>query len=455
MSWRAFGTARGHWLGRLCGRVLGPCLLAWAGTSALAAPGLPLPVAPPAATEGATPAQLLTALIEHSRQTAQLQDGRLLGPGAKLLRELGASAQHVMFGEQHGNQGIAELATAWWADLADAGYTHAALEVEPWVAAALERTLRDGGLPAWKVHVRTQGGARNLAFVGWDAEVQWVQAVLRQRPATAGPVLWGLDQVFIASAAPRLREVAQAAHSPAARALAAELERQALADAQWLGRVPPEELHALLALLQHPGDAPAARKAQALLQSRQIYGPFSGGGGETWVANTQREDLMRAAFAEHHRRAEASPGPGPRVMLKFGAYHLFRGASPLLVQGLGGFVAEWAAARGQAVLSALVLCGPGSQAARYDGAPVPCDQPLNPGGDWHFLAPHVATQGLTVFDLRTWRLRPRRLAGLPPEVLRVVGSYDLLVFAPRSPASAFLDTSAPVDTPEVGTRPKD
>ena len=58
-------------------------------------------------------------------------------------------------------------------------------------------------------------------------------------------------------------------------------------------------------------------------------------------------------------------------MLKLGAYHLFRGASPLLVQSLGGFVAEWAAARQQAVLSVLMLCGPGSQAARYDGEPAP------------------------------------------------------------------------------------
>jgi hypothetical protein len=197
-----------------------------------------------------------------------------------------------------------------------------------------------------------------------------------------------------------------------------------------------------VALLQAPADAGARRLAAALLLSRQIYGPYSGSGGEYWVSNSEREDLMRAGFAEQHRLAEARLGPGapgPRVMLKLGANHLFRGASPLMVQSLGGFVAEWAAARGQAVLSALVLCGPGSQAARYEGGPVPCDQPLQPGGDWHFLAPFVAPDGLTVFDLRSWRLRQRRLAHLPLEVQRgvlpVVASYDLLVFAPRSAAA--------------------
>ena len=421
-------------------------LLGLACAPAQAAPGaLPPPVAPPIAAEGATPAQLLTALIEHSRHPAQLRDGRLHGPGAVLLRELGARSQHVMLGEQHGNQGIADVATAWWAELADAGYTHAGLEADPWVVAALERTLRTGGIEAWKRHLQTEGGARAVPFYSWDAEVRWVQAVLRARPASAGPALWALDQVFIAGAVPRLRELADAetgARSPQARALAAELAHEAAADAQWLGRVAPARLQALVALLQDPADAAARRLATALLLSRRIYGPYSGSGGEYWVSNSEREDLMRAGFAEQHRRAEAqlAPGaPGPRVMLKLGANHLFRGASPLLVQSLGGFVAEWAAARGQAVLSALVLCGPGSQAARYEGGPVPCDQPLQPGGDWEFLAPFVAPDGLTVFDLRSWRLRQRRLAHLPPEVQRavlpVVGSYDLLVFAPRSAAA--------------------
>jgi hypothetical protein len=421
-------------LAMLCGAA------ALAGTGPAAAHTLALPSAPPPAAEGATPAQLLSALIEHSRHVAQLRDGRLHGPGAALLRELGAQAQHVMLGEQHGNRGIAEVATAWWADLAEAGYTHAALEADPWVVATLERSLRDGGLAAWQRHLHGQGGPRAVAFYGWDAEARWVQAVLRARPAGAGPALWALDQVFIASAAPRLRELAHGetgARSPAARALAAELAREAEAEAQWLGRVAPARLDELLALLQDPADAAARRLSEALRLSRQIYGAFSGGGGEAWVANTRREDLMRQLFAEQHRLAEARLGRPPRVMLKLGAYHLFRGASPLLVQSLGGFVAEWAAARRQAVLSVLMLCGKGSQAARYDGEPVACD-PMLGDGEWQFLAPFVAAEGLTVFDLRSWRLRARRLAGLPPEVLRVVGSYDLLVFAPRSPASLFL-----------------
>lgn len=416
-------------------------VLAQAGCAAPAGPGVLQPASPPPpAADGATAAQLLKALIEHSRHPAQLRDGRLLGPGAVLMRQLGAQAQHVVLGEQHGNQGIADVATAWWADLADAGYTHAALEADPWAVTTLEHTLREGGVEAWARHLESRGGARSVAFYGWDAEARWVQAVLQARPTSAGPVLWGLDQVFIASAAQRLRDLADAdagARSPRARELAGELARDADAQPQWLGRVAPERLQVLLSLLQDPADAAARRLAEALLLSRQIYGPFTGEAGEPWVANTQREDLMRVRFAEQYRHAEAALGRAPRVMLKLGAYHAFRGASPLPVQGLGGFVTEWAAARRQAVLTALVLCGPGSQAARYDGEPQPCDQMLREG-EWQFLAPFVASEGLTVFDLRSWRLRARRLATLSPEVLRVVGSFDLLVVAPRSPASNFL-----------------
>jgi hypothetical protein len=48
-----------------------------------------------------------------------------------------------------------------------------------------------------------------------------------------------------------------------------------------------------------------------------------------------------------------------------------------------------------------------------------------------------------MFDLRSWRLRPRRLQQLPAEVQRMVGSYDLLVFVPASPAASVLAMPPP------------
>lgn len=411
---------------------------------AATAQSLPPPASPPPAAADAAPAALLEALILHSRGVARLENGRLHGPAAATLRTLGAQAQHVLLGEQHGNQGVADFAAAYWDDLADAGYRHAAVEADPWVAAALERSLRRGGVPAWTRFIATRGGAKAVPFYGWGAEARWVDAVVRHSSGRDGPVLWGLDQVFIGSAAWLLREIAAAdggAGSVQARALAGALAQEAELQPRWLGTVDPARLQALADALATPADADWRALVLAMRDSREIYAPFTGGPGEVWIANTRREDQMRRLFAEHYRRAEAADGRPPRVMLKLGGNHLYRGASPIMVQGVGGFVAEFAAARGQAVLSLLVLCGPGSHASQYEGDPVPCDRHLTEG-DLKFLAPYVEAHAVTLFDLRSWRLRQRRLSGLAPDVLRIVASYDLLVFVPTSPGSRVLD--APV-----------
>lgn len=414
-------------------RRLARCLAAVATALALhdtSAAELPEPPIPPAAVAGTLAAASFDALVAHSRLPLPHEGGRVQGPGAERWRQLAGAAQHVVLGEQHGNAGIAQLAQALWLDLAALGYTHAALEIDPWVASALQTALRRGGMPAWRAFLAPRGGAQAVPFVGWQEEAALAEAVLRSGS------LWGLDQVFLGSAPWLLRELLaqpRAGLNAAGRATLTRWLREAEADPQWLGRVPR-------AALQAEADRSAPRSParvllSALVESRAIYGPFTGDEGEPWTANQQREHAMKQRFVALVRQAEARRQRAPKVMLKVGAYHGFRGASPTGVQGLGGFVTEFAAARHQAVLTVLLLCGPGSQGAVYGGSPQPCDGWLQ-DGDWRFLAPWVDAQQPTLFDLRTWRLRPKRWAHLPAEVQRVVGSYDLLVFVPNAPAAS-------------------
>jgi hypothetical protein len=404
-------------------------LLAALALQSTGAAGLPAPPSPPTAAPGTPPAALLEALVAHSRLALPMEGGRVQGPGAERWRQLAGAAQHVLLGEQHGNAGIARLAQALWADLATQGYTHAALETDPWVSAALASSLRRGGMPAWRAFLALRGGAQAVPFVGWQEEAALAEAVLRTGS------LWGLDQVFIGSAPWLLRDLLvqpRAGLHVTSRAALARWVREAEADPQWLGRVP---LAALQAEAARSAPRSAARALfSALAESRAIYGPFTGDEGEPWTANQQREQAMKQRFVALLRQAEAQRQRTPKVMLKVGAYHGFRGASPTGVQSLGGFVTEMAAAREQAVLTVLLLCGPGSQGAVHGGSPQPCDGWLQEG-DWRFLAPWVDAQQPTLFDLRTWRLRPKRWAHLPAEVQRVIGSYDLLVFVPNTPAA--------------------
>lgn len=397
------------------------------------------PEPPPPAASGVPPAQLLPMLIEHSRRPATLQGGRLAGPGAELLRSLASTSQFVLMGELHGNQGVADFATALWAELQPFGFRHAAVEIDPWAAAALAREL-PAGTDAWSAFLAERGGVAAMAFYTWAPEARFAASVLRSGRA---PALWGLDQVFIGSAAWHLGDIAQGARSAAARRLAAELAADAKGRLSWLGEVDTSRLQRLRDSLSDPADERWRTLLDAMIDSATIYAPFSGRGGEATLANLRREAGMRRLFLEQYRQAEGRGEPAPKVMFKMGGNHMFRGASTTLVQALGGFVSEFAAARGSEALSLLVLCGPGSHAGGLDGSSVPCGD-LADDDDWRFIAPYVSAEALTVFDLRAWRLRPRRLAHLSTEVQRIAGSFDLLVFVPGAPASAFLPGLKPL-----------
>lgn len=396
---------------------------------------LPEPPAPPVATPGTPAPELLAALVEHSRLALPLQEGRLGGAGGERWRALAAASSHVVFGEQHGNAGIAAVARAMWDDLAAGGWRHAAFEVDPYAAAAFVQARQSGGMAGWARFLAGAGGSGAVPFLGWAEEAALAAAV---------PEPWGLDQVFIDSAERLLRELLAQPDSglpPEARAQVQAFVEEAAQSSGWLGRVEPERL-GRAAEAARPG-SPARHLLQALHESALIYAPFSGGDGEPTTANARREQAMKLRYLAELQRTEKATGRVPRVFVKVGAYHAMRGATPTGVQGLGGFVTELAAARGEAVLTVMVLCGPGSVAALHGGGQQPCDDTLRAGGDWQFLRPWVDERQPVMFDLRTWRLRPRRLQGLPAEVLRVVGSFDLLVFAPAERAASALVPKAP------------
>lgn len=415
--------------------------LIWASAPAIAQQPIP---SPPSAETGATPEQLLDALIRHSRHVATLSDVGLAGEGGAFLKTLGGASQFVLIGESHGNEGVAKFATAYWRDLNALGFNYAVIETDPWIAEAAERELRAGGVDAWAKFSSARGGAMAAPFLAWAPEAALAADIVTRSKARGAPALWGVDQVFIGAAPWMMREIAERAHTPAARAAAAKLVSGTVNPMTWFTQVDPQALVALRATLTDRRDADYARLVDAMIPSQRIYRPFTGGGGEAFVANTERERIFRRLFAEHYARAEAADRAPPRVMAKLGANHVFRGAAiNTQIQGFGGFVTEFATQRGTEALTILALCGKGGGEANLSGQSTPCaDDDFHKM--WTFLHPHVDPQAVTIFDLRTWRLRPRRWASLPADVQRIIGSYDVLVFAPATSGSPLLQGVAPL-----------
>lgn len=402
----------------------------------------PAPTPPPAGAQGVAPETLLPALVEHTRHVGGVENGRLTGDAAEFLRVLSADAQFVLIGEDHGNAGIAQFVEAYWRDLNASGYRYAAIETDPWIANALERELRAGGVEAWRTYLTTRGSATAAPFFTWAPEADLALTITQTTPAGGEPNLWGLDQVFIGATYWFLNDIAQGARDPQARTLAAALATEAQGSLDFLARVETARLTELRAALNGRRDRDYAALVDAMIASQAIYRPFTGGGGEPYLANAARENLMKRLFLERYRAAERADRAPPRVMFKFGSNHMYRGATPTHVQGLGGFVSEFAVQNGTSALAVYVGCGPGGVVGTFDNPNVPCALGFNE--NWSFLAPYVDPTQVTVFDLRAWKLRPRRWQHLSADMRQLIDTYDVLVFPPAAPASQFLPGLAPM-----------
>lgn len=392
---------------------------------------------PPPAPEGQSGAVLLPSLIEHSRQRASWLDGELGGAGAELLRAIGRSSHFVMLGEEHGNAGLAAFATAYWRELSALGFRFAAIEVDPYIASAATRELQAGGVAQWGRYLRDHGGETGAPFLNWSPEAELAAAVVQSPGAPKGGALWGLDQVFTGSTPYRLRDIAESTGNAKARDLAGRLAKAGIAarSNDWLGTVPIEDLIELRASLTDRGEAAQARVADDLIVTRRIYAPFLGGAGEPHFANDERETLMKRTFQARFEEAARTMGQNPRVMLKLGAYHIARGATPTWVQGLGGFVTEYGLSRGLSAASLMLICKPNGPSSCPDGL----------AAEFEFLAPYLDARDITIFDLRVWRLRPSRWSHLSAAQQMVIGAYDFLVFVPDGGPAALL--------PEIDARP--
>jgi len=373
--------------------------------------------------------------IVASRLPLEVRDGRLSGPGAVFLQARADEAQFVLLGEEHGVATIAETVRMMFADLNSRGYRHFAIEVDPWMTAKLEATLRAGGTKALATFLRRDEAKLSIPFYSWSSEAALAAAVVTaNRDAT--PALWGLDQLFIGAAGLLLGDIATQASSADARVLAQALAGRAKGNLQFLGEVDLGELQKLRSLLGAQEDRALAELVDGMVLSARIYQPFvTGKGLSVYAANLEREDLMKRLFLARLKEAEARDGKVPKVLFKFGANHMMRGLSTTHVPSLGNFVSDHALARGAHTFSVLLLCGPGTKAGDFMGNEGDCEFSVPTA--FPDLAAHVDAKEPTLFDLRVWKDKPRRWAHLSTEVREMIWAYDAVLFVPNGkPAKA-------------------
>lgn len=380
-------------------------------------------------------AEDLSALVTANRWAVVASETGLSGPGGERIAGWANGAQFFLLGENHGNAGMARFATSLSRSLAGLGFGYTAVEVDPLMSRLLVERL-GGGKPGFAAWLAADQRQRSIPFYVWDEEADFMLSSMAR-----GPV-WGLDQSFIAATHVHLDEIARLTRSAKARALATTMAGEARADVMgFLGKVDMARLTALRTAMAN-GD-PAIPLTNQLIESTLIYAPFTrDDGGSVYAGNLRRETMMKTNFIANLKMA-TKRGVVPRVLLKFGSYHLARGLSPTHVPSLGNFVAETAQGMGKSVFNLRMMCGPGTQQMMYDGSAFDCEAdefaPLAAA-----FKPYLIGSGDTVFDLRPLRDHPRLWKDWPAEAQELVWSYDAVVVIGASGPSHFL---APLPKP--------
>jgi len=204
------------------------------------------------------------------------------------------------------------------------------------------------------------------------------------------------------------------------------------------------ELGELRDTLREEGNAASQALWDSLLESREIYQKNMSGQG--FDSNRQRALLMKHIFFGDYKSAADAEKLAPKVLFKFGAWHMFKGINPLHNNDLGNFITELADGQGTSSVRILILGVRGEQ-LRFagigrPGAPAALDLANDKDSDFLYLKPmfdSMEPEGFTMYDLRTFRRDFAKLGAVDREMERLVFGYDFLVLIPHPTPSKPLD----------------
>jgi len=368
-------------------------------------------------------AQVLARLLRENRYVVSVIDGRLSGPGKDFLMQASAHSQFFALGEEHNVKEVPEFTSMLFQALHDAyGYNYLALEQDPLMMSVVSRPPVRGDRAAALDLARKYPNGYTF---NTDQEVNMIVSAGRMSAAKTDPI-WGLDQMFGAQHAlerilpyapnddvrDRTRKLIQIAREYDAvrftpgRHYMAEIDK-------------PEDLWNLMQLYHPAAGSEAEFIIQQLILSARIYGFYKAGTEKRipgYFENGRvREQNMKSLFMANYRKALGAGDHVPKVLLKFGHWHLYRGMSPGNVPSLGNFVSELATSNGFASFHlAIAIHNP------PDGfRPISKRLPLKP------LADAADIDRWTIFDLQP--LRDYLHAGfikVDPEFKQLIYGFD-------------------------------
>jgi hypothetical protein len=390
-----------------------------------------------------------TDRLLQNRYQIDFQGGQFSGTGMPVLQSALASAQFVLIGEDHGISQIPQFTGAVCDLIGPEGFRTMAVETGPLAANELQRWIAADSSRSSLIGFETKF-PETIAFYNFQEEYDLLSHCARA--AQGGKFrLWGLDQELMGSSGLVLTRILE---THPGRQAAAETRRllQKNDDAHaaavksgspgdiFMMTATDDELNKLKDLLRAEGNATSQALLDALIKSRDIYQKNMNGSG--YESNRERALLMKSNFVADYKEATLADGAPPKVLLKFGAWHMYKGINPLRNNDMGNFVTELADGQGTTSLH-IMICGVKGSQLRFAGI----GRPYQPGdfnlaedkdSDFLFLKPmfdNLESEGWTMFDLRGLRKGLHSLEPVEKEMERIIFGYDLLVLIPNATPS--------------------
>lgn len=385
-----------------------------------------------------------TERLLQNRYQLAVQDGRMSGSGAPVMQNAISGAQFVMIGEDHGIAQIPQFVGAVCDLVGPEGFHTMAVESGPLAAAELQQWVtRDEGRA--RLMEFEKKFPESIAFYDFQEEYDLLSHCAHS--ARGGPFrLFGLDQELMGSSGLILTRILETHPGKDATAEAQRLLRkndEAHATAVKSGSpgdiymmtASDADLNGLRDLLRKEGNATAQELIDALIESREIYQKNMSGSG--YDSNRQRALLMKKTFVGNYAEATKSEGKAPKVLFKFGGWHMYKGINPLHNNDMGNFITELADGQQKRSIHILILGVKGSQ-LRFAGIghpyqPAELNLAEDKDSDFLFLKPmfdNLQTEGWTMFDLRGLRKGFHSLEPVDKEMERLIFGYDLVVLVP-------------------------
>ena len=276
-----------------------------------------------------------------------LEEGKLMGPGAEMIRRELPNAQFILWGEEHGFADSAILLRTLGREARPLGFKYHVVEVGPLSTRMIADKLRSGGLRA--LHELVREVPLGIPFLCMKDDAELASEYLG-RDEKGAPFLWGIDQEFIGSSTFHLRRLVEIAPNESARGAAEKLlaeERGATGEAVHakllLARLTEAELDALAA--EFKGHAEAQEIVSELKESAAIYQLY--GSGHNYENNARRARLLTKNFLAAYK---AAADPEPKVVFKMGLEHVALGTTSVNTVDVGTLASSIAKLNGKTAL---------------------------------------------------------------------------------------------------------